>query len=381
MGTSSIHVLVVEDYDPFRRFLISTLQNEWDESDVRVVSDGLEAVREAQRLQPDLILLDIGLPTLNGLDAARRIRTLSPTSKIVFVTEESSADVVQEALNIGASGYVVKADAGRELIAAVTAVLRGEQFVGSRFAGHDFSGTSNLRTTDAFSHNEYPASGPIPIRKVEIAHRHEAHFYSNDDFLLDGLTQCIVTALNGGSAVIVLASESHRNSLISRLQAHGIDITAAIDQRRYVPLDSVDILSKFMVDDLPDPIRLFKVLNDLIATVSSGTGGAHTRVVACGGLAPVLLSQGKPESAVRLEQLWDQVMKRYGLDTLCTYSRSSFEPVRSTHVLVLRREPMFRLMRSPGRSLAHPTRLVRVHHASATEICQNWQRAGEEKHH
>ena len=295
-----------------------------------MVSDGLEAVREAQRLQPDLILLDIGLPTLNGLDAARRIRTLSPASKIVFVTQESSADVVQEALKIGASGYVAKADAGRELIAAVTAVLRGEQFVGSRFAGHDFNGTSNLRNTDAFSPNEYPASGPISIR--EIGHRHEAHFYSNDDFLLDGFTQCIVTALNGGSAVIVFASESHRNSLISRLQAHGIDTTAAIDQRRYVPLDSVDILSKFMVDDLPDPIRLLKVLNDVIATVSSGTGGAHTRVVACGGLAPVLLSQGKPESAIRLEQLWDQVVKKYGLDTICTYSRSSFESAQDQDV-------------------------------------------------
>lgn len=285
-----------------------------------MVSNGLVAVREAQRLQPDLILLDIGLPILNGFEAARQIRTLSPTSKIVFVTQESSADVVQEALNIGASGYVVKADAGRELIAAVTAVLRGERFVGSRFAGHDFSGTSNLRTT-----NEYPAPEPIPIRKVEIAHRHDAHFYSNDDFLLDGFTRCIVTALNGGSAVIVFASESHRNSLIFRLQAHGIDMTAAIDQRRYVPLDPVDILSKFMVDDLPDSSRLFKVISDLIATVSSGTGGAHTRVVACGGLAPVLLSQGKPESAIRLEQLWDQVVKRYRLDTLCTYSRSSFE--------------------------------------------------------
>jgi DNA-binding response OmpR family regulator len=325
LGTSSIRVLVVDDYDPFRRFLTSMLQNNWHKMDIRVVSDGLEAVQEAQRLQPDLILLDIGLPTLNGLDAARRIRTLSPTSKIVFVTQETSADVVQEALNIGASGYVVKADAGRKLIAAVTAVLRGEQFVGSRFAGHDFNRTSNLRTTDTFFHNEYPGSGPIPIRKLETAHRHEAHFYSNDDFLLDGFAQFIVTALNGGSAVIVFASESHRSSLISSLQAHGIDVTAAIDQRRYVPLDSVEILSKFMVDDLPDPIRLFKVLSDLIATVSSGTGGAHTRVVACGGLAPVLLGQGKPESAIRLEQLWDQVVKKHRLDTLCTYSRSSFE--------------------------------------------------------
>ena len=134
------------------------------------------------------------------------------------------------------------------------------------------------------------------------------------------------------SAVIVFASESHRNKLIHTLQAYGADVTTAIDQRRYIPLDSVDILSKFMVDDQPDQIRLFRVLDDLIVTVSGDTGGAHTRVVVCGGLAPVLLSQGKPESAIRLEQLWDQVVKRYGLDTTCMYSQGSFESEQSGDV-------------------------------------------------
>ena len=125
MGTSSIQVLVVEDYEPFRRFLISTLRNRWERLDIHEVSDGSEAVQEAQRLQPDLILLDIGLPTLNGIEAARRIRKLYPTSKIIIVTQESSPDVVQEALGLGALGYVVKAHAGRELIAAVEGVREG----------------------------------------------------------------------------------------------------------------------------------------------------------------------------------------------------------------------------------------------------------------
>jgi DNA-binding NarL/FixJ family response regulator len=98
----------------------------------------LEAVQQVQKLQPDLILLDIGLPTLNGIEAARQIRKLSPASKIIFVTQESSPEIVQRALNIGASGYVVKTDVGSELLAAVTVVLRGEHFVGSRFAAHDF---------------------------------------------------------------------------------------------------------------------------------------------------------------------------------------------------------------------------------------------------
>jgi DNA-binding NarL/FixJ family response regulator len=95
------------------------------------VSDGLEAVQKAESLQPDLILLDIGLPTLNGFEAARRIRKLAPDSKILFLSQESSADVVQEAFRVGALGYVLKAQAGTELLAAVDAVRQGRKFVSS----------------------------------------------------------------------------------------------------------------------------------------------------------------------------------------------------------------------------------------------------------
>jgi len=98
------------------------------------VSDGLVAVHKAEELQPDLILLDIGLPTLNGIEAARRIRKVAPKSRILFLTQESSADVVQEALSLGAAGYVLKVRAGSELLAAVEAALQGKQFVSSGLA-------------------------------------------------------------------------------------------------------------------------------------------------------------------------------------------------------------------------------------------------------
>jgi DNA-binding NarL/FixJ family response regulator len=130
---------VVEDSEPFRRFICSTLRERPELQIVGEVSDGLEAVQKAEELQPDLILVDIGLPRLNGIEAAQRILRWSPQSKILFVSQESSADVVQRALSLGACGYVVKMDAGRELLAAVDAVLRGEQFIGGRFAGHNFS--------------------------------------------------------------------------------------------------------------------------------------------------------------------------------------------------------------------------------------------------
>jgi DNA-binding NarL/FixJ family response regulator len=131
---SEFRVLVVEDHEPFRRFICSTLGKKADLQIVSEVSDGSEAVLKAQQLQPDLILLDIGLPTLNGIEVARRIRALSPNSKIVFVTQEFSAEVVQEAFRVGALGYVIKTQAGVDLLAAVESVCLSRPFVSKALA-------------------------------------------------------------------------------------------------------------------------------------------------------------------------------------------------------------------------------------------------------
>ena len=146
MATSTIRVLVVDDYEPWCRFVCSALQNRPELQVVGEVSDGLEAVQQAEQLQPDLILLDIGLPTLNGIEAARRIRKASPTSKILFVSENRSVDVAQEALSTGADGYVVKSAAASELLPAVEAVLQGKKFVSASLAGH-FLVATTLSTT------------------------------------------------------------------------------------------------------------------------------------------------------------------------------------------------------------------------------------------
>jgi DNA-binding NarL/FixJ family response regulator len=101
--------------------------------------DGMEAVQKARRLKPDLVLLDIGLPELNGLDAARKIRRHDPGIKILILSQESSSDVVREAWKIGVRGYVLKAHAGTELLPAVEAVIRGERFLSSNL-GVDSTG-------------------------------------------------------------------------------------------------------------------------------------------------------------------------------------------------------------------------------------------------
>ncbi|MGD0469675.1 MAG: response regulator transcription factor [Terriglobales bacterium] len=135
MATSSIRALVVDDFEPFRRFVCSTLEQIPDLQVIGEALDGLEAVQKAQELKPDLILLDIGLPTLNGIAAARQIRELSPASKIIFVSVESEPDLVQAAFSLGALGYVSKTRVESDLLAAVDAVLEGRQFLSGGLSG------------------------------------------------------------------------------------------------------------------------------------------------------------------------------------------------------------------------------------------------------
>ena len=124
-----ITVLLVDDFEAMRQSVGSMLLETGRFQVIGEAGDGSEAIQKAEELQPDLILLDIRLPKQNGVEAAGQIRKLSPKSKIVFLTAHDHPEVVEEALSTGASGYVVKVEAGRELFEALEAVMQGGRFV------------------------------------------------------------------------------------------------------------------------------------------------------------------------------------------------------------------------------------------------------------
>jgi DNA-binding NarL/FixJ family response regulator len=247
LRTSAIRVLVVEDYEPFRRFVVSILQQQPELQVICEVSDGAEAVRKTQELQPDLILLDIGLPLLNGIEVARQISDRHPQSTVLFVSQENSSDIVQGALATGAKGYVVKTDVGNELLVAVNAVLRGERFLSSSLASRDFSDSKDEDTGD---HPGRKKVAPLPPRNVAI--RHEVAFYPDNAALLDGFARVAEAALNVGNAVIILATEPHRSGILQRLRADAVDVETALRQDRLIQVDTLDTLSAVMVNNLPD---------------------------------------------------------------------------------------------------------------------------------
>lgn len=331
MTKSPVRILVVDDFEPFRRFVTSKLLGQPGLRVICEVSDGMEAVEKAAELQPDLIILDIGLPELNGIEAAKEIRKRSPNSIILFLSQESSAAFVQKVFTVGASGYVVKSDAGRELLPAVKAILRGERFVGSRFAAHNF--TIDSQASDDHHYYEVLVSPePPPLQKAENVSRHEAHFYSDNASFLDAFTQFIGTALKAGNAVIAVVTESHRNNLLPRLYAYGLDLGAVIEQGQFILLDAAETLSTFLVNDLPDRTRFLEAADQLITTAAMAAKGEHPQVAICGECDPPLWTLGQGAAAIRLEQLWNEISAKYDVAILCGYPLGSFHGEQGSHM-------------------------------------------------
>lgn len=292
---------MVDDYESWQIRVRALLQArpEWQIIDQAL--DGSEAVQKARELRPDVILLDIGLPKLNGIEAARRIRQLSPNSEIVFLSMENSPEVVQVAMSTGGQGYVHKPRAQSDLLPAIDAVLRGEQFVSNKLGG--------ARVTDA--------------QEAKAPRCHEVLFYSDDEVFLGSFTRLIAAALKNGNAAIAIATKSHQDRLLQRLKAERVDVDGAIQQGTYVSLDADESLSRIMVNGLPDPVRFFEGMNGLIEAASKAATAEHPRVAFCGERVGLLWAEGKTDAAIRIEQLCNELATTHEVDILHAYPLSS----------------------------------------------------------
>jgi DNA-binding NarL/FixJ family response regulator len=290
MERSSIRVLVVEDSPAWRQFSCSILRK----AGIQVIgeaSDGFEGVQKAQEQQPDLILLDIGLPSLNGMEVGKEARKLAPGAKILFVSQETSTDLVREALSLGAQGYVQKSNAGTELLFAIETVLAGERYLSDSLKDYQVEESTNFR-----------------------GHHHEILFFADDEILVHGFAHFVGSALNAGNPALVLATESHRASIFERLKVHGVDVDAALQKGTCVSLDAAEDVA---------PARFVEIVRNVIEAASKARKTRHPRIAFCGERAGSLWAQGKTEAAIQLERFCEDLITRYDIDILCGYPFSN----------------------------------------------------------
>ena len=124
-----IRILLADDHAVVRDGLRSLLERQRDLKVVGEAANGLEAVRQAQQLQPDVVLMDAAMPELNGIEATTQIRQDAPSTQVIILSMHSSAEHVQRALKAGARGYVLKESAGTKVAEAVRAVQAGQRYL------------------------------------------------------------------------------------------------------------------------------------------------------------------------------------------------------------------------------------------------------------
>ena len=306
--TSRLRVLVVEDHERFRRVICELLQQRADLLIVGEAADGVEAICQAEALRPDVVMLDVGLPMLNGIEVAGRIRTTVPDAKLVFVTNESSLDVMEQAFSSGAHGYVYKPRARRDVLPVLDAIIRGARFVNG--------GLERIDRGDSLA-----------------SHRHDVVFCSSDTVLIGAFSRFIAGELRDGNAVVAAVTAAHERSLQSSLEASGVDVVLAIRQQRYLPVDVCGLLAKATVNGRPDPLRYLDSAEDLLTDFTRRATDQHARVAVCGEGTSLFWTHGHVEAAIQLEHLWDEIAMSRQMDILCAYPLA----VRDESVPALRR--------------------------------------------
>ena len=323
---------MLEDLEQFRKITGPILNQRLDWLVIGVVVDADDAVRLAKQLQPDVILLDIDLPRMNGVKAARRLRLVARDAKIVFLSQESSIGVVREALRLGARSFLRRECASRELILAVEAILQGRQFIGNGVADPNLIDIGEARADHSLK-GIFANLAAVAQQSASHVPRHELQFWSEDTILIERAVSFVGPLLAAQHSAIICATESVRDRLHDSLTCLEPNMDDFILLGNYLVLDASDTLSAFMFAGSPSPAKFVEVLGGAITAAADAARKHRGRIALFQECTSLLWAQGKEEATIQVEHLFNKLAYEYDLDILCGYSIAYFNGEEDIHLI------------------------------------------------
>ncbi len=257
---------------------------------VAAVADGSQALDASLRLDPDVVVLDVTMPGLDGFQTAQELKRIGSRARIVFLSMHEAEDYVATAVASGASAYVLKTRIRPDLPSAVNHALAQRLFVPSL--------TSLFAVLDGGG-------------------AHAVQFYANSQPFLDEVSRFLGLALRRRDPAVVLADGPNRTGIAERLEASGVDVARAVKEGRYLAIDTADAVSQIIRDGRVDPDRVAEMVDNLErlrVTISPSS-----RLTIVGEVSVLLCQHGNFEAAIQLERLWDDLTRPLPFVTVCGY--------------------------------------------------------------
>jgi CheY-like chemotaxis protein len=302
---SSVEVLIVDDQPRFRRMVRSLIESQPEYRVCGEAGDGIDAVEKVRQLHPDLVLMDINMPRMDGLEATRIIRRESPDCNVVIVTQNDASVAREQARIVDANGFVTKSDLIRDLLSEIGRVV--------------MENNSSLDETKNAAANGEPWCG---LLTGAAPRDHIVQLYQDQQFLNRAVCRFAAAAIANGEGVILVPTIAHWDAFRPRLESEGVDVKAAEKRGQLTIVDADNLLPTFMVDGMPDsPVFLGLAAN----VVSQARGdGRYPKVRWWGEMVNILWERGDVAASMNLEDLFDQLAHAQDISIFCSFSMDNF---------------------------------------------------------